>query len=275
MRGLGNHANARRKALVFRRFAFWHRNIKKLASFLILGSGVPARNWTGIGSLGNCYSIHLSYGDSLRLRYEINISELSVTPKTRLEAIFANLSPHEFKDGRAGGGDFQGKRSWCRGRELGKLAAPGAVAFYWRVTEGHAGFGGHIAAGHSQRAIISTNSTGAVGGVLPSSFTVSGNGIEGGTTASLQINNGTLDVVVTPPSAHITRISLIGMTLTIGATNGPDGGQYRLLESTNVALPLSQWTPILTNYFDAGGNLNLSTHILNPRQAVQFYILSE
>jgi len=80
--------------------------------------------------------------------------------------------------------------------------------------------------------------------------------------------------VVTLPAPRITAIGLAGRTLTITATNGADGGQYVLLESTNLTLRLNQWTPLLTNDFDANGNLRLSTNLLNLA-AAQFYILSE
>jgi len=116
---------------------------------------------------------------------------------------------------------------------------------------------------------------GTVSGTLPSSFMVGGNGIAGNTTAALQMTGGTLKLVVTPPSPHITNVSLNGKTLTISATNGAAGGQYELLESTNIMLPLNQWVRVLTNNFDGNGNANLSTNILNPASPLEFYMLSQ
>jgi hypothetical protein len=72
---------------------------------------------------------------------------------------------------------------------------------------------------------------------------------------------------------HFTSISISGTALSIQAVNGTVSGQYVLLGTTNVAKPLSEWTPLLTNYFDGGGNLNLSTNIINPAVPQQFYIL--
>lgn len=88
-------------------------------------------------------------------------------------------------------------------------------------------------------------------------------------------SNGTLAVVSTgpPPTPHITGISLTGATLTLTATNGSAGSAYVLLQSTNVALPLAQWTPVLTNNFDGNGNLNLSTNVVDPGNQQNFYIL--
>jgi autotransporter-associated beta strand protein len=85
--------------------------------------------------------------------------------------------------------------------------------------------------------------------------------------------NGILSVAVgSKPVPHITSISLSGTTLTISGTNGAGGGQYVLLGSTNVARPLSQWTPLLTNTFDVSGNF---TNIVNLASPLEFYLLSQ
>jgi autotransporter-associated beta strand protein len=116
-------------------------------------------------------------------------------------------------------------------------------------------------------------SNGMVTGTAPSSFTINGGGIAPGKTASLQINNDQLQLVVAP-GPRITGVSLHGPTLTLTGTNGMARGQYVLLESTNIALPLSQWIPVLTNNFDNKGDLNLSTNIVNPNNPMEFYLLS-
>src|SRR5208283_2602391 len=88
--------------------------------------------------------------------------------------------------------------------------------------------------------------------------------------------NGILSVAIgIKPVPHITSISLSGTTLTISGTNGAADGQYVLLGSTNVALALTNWTPLLTNYFDGSGNINLSTNIVNLVLPQEFYILSQ
>jgi fibronectin-binding autotransporter adhesin len=91
-------------------------------------------------------------------------------------------------------------------------------------------------------------------------------------TSSL-VTNGTLSVVTSSSTPHLTSIAVSGTTLTIMATNGPANGTFTLLESTNVALPLGQWTRILTNSFNASGNLNLSTNIVSPGNPNEFYII--
>jgi len=48
-----------------------------------------------------------------------------------------------------------------------------------------------------------------------------------------------------------------------------------LLGSTSLAIPISLWTPILTNNFNGSGNLNLSTNIIDPVVPQEFFILSQ
>lgn len=72
---------------------------------------------------------------------------------------------------------------------------------------------------------------------------------------------------------HFTHVSVSGTTLSLSATNGTANGQYVLLGTTNVALPIAQWTPLLTNTFDSGGNLNLTTNIVDPTVLHEFYLL--
>jgi hypothetical protein len=104
--------------------------------------------------------------------------------------------------------------------------------------------------------------------------------VPSGYNATLVDNTGnsSVDLNITSlvkPTPRITGISVSGTTLNISATNGSSSGQCVLLDSTNVALPLSQWTPILTNNFDGSGNLNLSTNIINPTVPQEFYLLSQ
>jgi hypothetical protein len=100
-------------------------------------------------------------------------------------------------------------------------------------------------------------------------------GVYNATTSPLYISgNGSLQVV--PPSntpTVFTGISVSGTTLTLTATNGTAGGQYLLLESTNLLLPINQWTPVLTNTFNGSGDVSLSTNIIQPGNAQEFYLL--
>jgi Tfp pilus assembly protein PilX len=72
---------------------------------------------------------------------------------------------------------------------------------------------------------------------------------------------------------RFSRISVTGTTLNFTATNGPANGLFVLLQSANVTTPRALWTPVLTNSFDASGNVTLSTNVINPSNPREFYIL--
>jgi len=73
-------------------------------------------------------------------------------------------------------------------------------------------------------------------------------------------------------SPQITSVSLNGATLSISATNGTAGGNWSLLQSADLTLPLSQWETNCAGNFDGDGNL--STNIVNTAtNNQQFYIL--
>jgi hypothetical protein len=65
-----------------------------------------------------------------------------------------------------------------------------------------------------------------------------------------------------------------GITLNLKANGATANDACYLLSSTNLTLPLSQWTPVLTNAFDGTGSLNVSTNLSSPDRSQQFYILS-
>jgi hypothetical protein len=91
--------------------------------------------------------------------------------------------------------------------------------------------------------------------------------------STFSAGSGQIVVGNAPPSSpHITRIGVSGATLSLLATNGTPGGTWMLLQSTNVALPLSQWQTNLTGMFDGSGNL--STNIASTAtNGQEFYIL--
>ena len=83
--------------------------------------------------------------------------------------------------------------------------------------------------------------------------------------AELWIN----EVLFNPPSTDIPNeyIELRGMPNLI-LTNGT----YFVLTSTNVAAPLANWTPMLTNQFNGGGNFSF-TNVIDPAVVSRFYLL--
>lgn len=79
------------------------------------------------------------------------------------------------------------------------------------------------------------------------------------------------DITVMVAQPEITGINMSGTSLEISGTNGTAGLQYTLLTSTNLTLPVSQWTPITTNTF-ASGNFSI-TNLMNSGASQRFYIM--
>jgi hypothetical protein len=85
---------------------------------------------------------------------------------------------------------------------------------------------------------------------------------------TLRVTN-TPPVVATPPVIGGVRLS--SGNIVISGTSA-DSGNYVVLTSTNVALPLPQWTPLVTNAFDGGGNFSF-TNAITPGAPQLFYLL--
>lgn len=80
-------------------------------------------------------------------------------------------------------------------------------------------------------------------------------------------------VVNQPPPPTITHVSLAaGNIIITGTNNAGPGGTYHLLTSTNVSLPLIDWTAVTSGSFDGNGNVN-STNAINPATPHSFFIL--
>lgn len=115
--------------------------------------------------------------------------------------------------------------------------------------------------------------TGAFSAIIPSA---PGSGMSWDTN-SLAVD-GTLKVVVGPitgPStnANITSVSLSGTNLLVHGTNNnvPNTSfRYVVLTSTNIATPLSNWTPVITNTFNGNGTFDYTNPIVpgTPRQFI-------
>ena len=86
--------------------------------------------------------------------------------------------------------------------------------------------------------------------------------------------NGTITAGVAstaPAQPYLTSVSLSGSSLIISGTNGTAGVQFEVLSSTNIVLPLANWTSIATNTF-SGGSFNV-TNTLDSGSPQSFYIL--
>ncbi|HNQ74069.1 MAG TPA: hypothetical protein PKN95_10765 [Verrucomicrobiota bacterium] len=60
------------------------------------------------------------------------------------------------------------------------------------------------------------------------------------------------------PRPGISTISLSGNDVVLTATNGVAGGTYRVLSSTNLALPLDQWLPVATHLSSTNGGFTIT-----------------
>ncbi|MFZ0826140.1 MAG: CARDB domain-containing protein, partial [Verrucomicrobiia bacterium] len=89
-------------------------------------------------------------------------------------------------------------------------------------------------------------------------------------------NNTSAAVGFTVGSAQptIVGIHLSGNNLVLSGVSGLTGGTCYVLMGTNLALPLSQWTPVATNVLSGGGDFNITaTNAVNPNAPRQFFIL--
>lgn len=73
-------------------------------------------------------------------------------------------------------------------------------------------------------------------------------------------------------SPHIGSITLSGGEVVISGTGGTAGGDYYVLVSTNVALPLAEWTRLTTNTVGPGG-VFIFTNTVNTNLPQRFYEL--
>jgi autotransporter-associated beta strand protein len=82
--------------------------------------------------------------------------------------------------------------------------------------------------------------------------------------------NGTISIAaLTSPT--ISAVQNAGSDLAVSGSGGTAGWPYVVLTTTNVGGP---WVPIVTNYFDGGGNFSITlTNALNPIQPQSFYKL--
>ena len=85
--------------------------------------------------------------------------------------------------------------------------------------------------------------------------------------------NGTLKVAdALPPEPEIEGVAVTGGNIIFSGTGGAPNGTYYVLISTNVALPLANWSRATTNLFDATGAFSV-TNAVNPNVPQQFYVL--
>ncbi len=84
------------------------------------------------------------------------------------------------------------------------------------------------------------------------------------------LTSGVLSVVLGAVAPKFTRVSLAGTNLVLSGSGGAAGYNYSVLATTNLIMPLANWSLISTDYFDSSGNFIFSNGI-NPQSFQQFY----
>ncbi len=125
---------------------------------------------------------------------------------------------------------------------------PGASAF----------FSSNLLAGSA----TATLTISASNSVTPGNYLLTINAVDGDLTIS---TNVTLSVTA-PSIPDISSIQFNGSNLILSGSNGPPLETYYMLATTNLALPISQWTILSTNAFDASGNFSFTNPIGSPQQ---------
>ncbi|HEX4122442.1 MAG TPA: hypothetical protein VH619_17640 [Verrucomicrobiae bacterium] len=64
-----------------------------------------------------------------------------------------------------------------------------------------------------------------------------------------------------PPTPTISGASEVGGNIVFSGTNGASGGTFYVLETTNIALPLADWTVVSTNTYGPGGIFSVTNSI--------------
>ena len=86
------------------------------------------------------------------------------------------------------------------------------------------------------------------------------------------LNSGIINVISAPSGPVVSSESIVGGNFIISGSNGTPGSNYVVLTSTNVALALTNWTPVLTNTYDGTGAFH-ATNAINPAARRGFYII--
>ena len=126
--------------------------------------------------------------------------------------------------------------------------------------------GAPLAAGNSFQVFTAASYSGSFASVTPS---IPGPGLAWNLT---QLNSGIISVISAPSQPVVSSETLSGGNFIINGTNGTAGGNYVVLTSTNIALPLTNWAPIATNSFDNTGAFH-ATNAINPALNRSFYLI--
>ena len=88
-----------------------------------------------------------------------------------------------------------------------------------------------------------------------------------GAAASVTI----VEIVSTPLITQ--AITRVGGQVIINGAGGLAGATSRILTTTNVAVPVAQWTPMVTNQFNVGGVFGY-TNVIQPNTPARYFRVS-
>ena len=146
------------------------------------------------------------------------------------------------------------------GSVLMKLDGPGASDEITSTTKINFGgtlslaniSGAPLASGNSFQLFAAPVLNGSFSSITPST---PGSGLLWDTA---HLNAGVLSVV---PAPGITGVKMSGANFTFTGTNGTPHANYLILTTTNLALPIINWTVVATNSFDTGGNFHVTNSV--------------
>jgi len=125
---------------------------------------------------------------------------------------------------------------------------------------------GTLQSGDSFKLFNATNCTGGFTNITPA---IPGLNLAWSTNG---LATGTLSVIASPTPQPRVGVSLAGGNLVFRGSNGVPGWNYYVLASSNVTMPLSNWTRLATHVFDGSGNFSFTNGV--PTNASrQFYLL--
>ena len=84
--------------------------------------------------------------------------------------------------------------------------------------------------------------------------------------------DGMLRVQAGSARPQIAATGLSNGAFVFSGAGGSPNGTYHVISSTNIALPLINWTPVLTNTFDASGNFSV-TNVVDQNTKQRFFLL--
>jgi autotransporter-associated beta strand protein len=128
-------------------------------------------------------------------------------------------------------------------------------------------FAGTLSAGDSFKLFDATTYNGSFASITPATPAA-------GLTWDLSTlaTDGTLRVQAGAARPQIAATGLSNGAFVFSGSGGSPNATYHVISSTNIALPLINWTPVLTNTFDANGNFNVSI-LVDPNTKQRFFLL--